>query len=91
MQGGFPFLKVVQEKTLRYVPQILKNKCKKMWVIEIESVLQVCLMCFVPVADSKDMVPSAMCFVLLNIGGVWRARSFSQCHQQRNALAAEDS
>ena len=49
-------------------------------------------MCFVPVADSKDMVPSAMCFVLLNIGGVCCiARPFSPCHQQRTALPVGDS
>jgi len=31
---------------------------------------EVCLMCFVPsvTEDSWDIVPSAMCFVLLNIG-----------------------
>eukprot|EP00435_Cladocopium_sp_Y103_P038687 s964_g10.t1 len=49
----------------------------------LSAMLQVCLMCFVPAVteDSWDIVPSAMCFVLLNIGAwtsVAAARSLQE-------------
>lgn len=49
----------------------------------LSAMLQVCLMCFVPTVteDLWDIVPSAMCFVLLNIGAwtsVAAARSLQE-------------
>lgn len=59
----------------------------------LSAMLQVCLMCFVPVADSKDMLPSAMCFVLLNIGAwtsVAAARSLQEhVVSDKSSLVAE--